>query len=95
MNEFVLALWAMAASHHQWEMPPKEPVAIVQPLESHGAARELSAGERRELRTAVERMARCATGRLRSDADAGWYIPEQKPTKSCGALAAENGGSEH
>jgi hypothetical protein len=88
MNEFVLALWAMAASHHQWEMPPKEPVAIVQPLETRGAARELTAVERRELRTAVERMARCATGTLRPDAESGLYLPEQKPKKSCGALTA-------
>ena len=94
MNEFLLALWAMAASHHHWEMPPKEPVAIVQPLETRGAARELSAGERRELRTAVERMARCATGRLRADADSGWYIPEQKPARSCDRLAAMNRAQE-
>ena len=94
MNEFLLALWAMTASHHQWEMPAKAPVAIIQPLETRGAARELSAGERRELRMAVEGMARCATGALRLDADSGWYIPEQKPGRSCSRLTAVNSAPE-
>jgi len=90
MNEFLLALWAMTASHHQWEMPPKEPVAIVRPIETPASAGERSAGERRELRLAVERMARCATGKLRPDAETGWYIPEQKPAGLCGALDVAN-----
>jgi hypothetical protein len=94
MNEFVLALWAMAASHHQWEMPPKEPVAIVQPLETRGAARELTAVERRELRTAVEHMARCATGTLRPDAESGLYLPEQKPARSGGDSAPADSAPE-
>ena len=86
MNQILLALWAMTASHHQWEMPLKEPVAIVQPLEVPGSGDELAVGERRELRTAIERMARCATGRLRLDADSGWYIPEQKAAGLCACL---------
>jgi hypothetical protein len=90
MNEFLLALWAMTASHHQWEMPLKEPAAIVQPLEAPGSGHELSAGERRELRAAVERMARCATGNLRLDADSGWYIPEQTAAALCARLNATN-----
>jgi hypothetical protein len=88
MNEFVLALWAMTASHYQWEMPAKEPVAIVRPIETPASARELSAGERRELQTTVERMVRCATGTLRLEADSGWYVPEQKTARSCARLTA-------
>jgi hypothetical protein len=94
MNELLLALWAMTGSHYQWEMPPKEPVAIVQLMETLGSARELSAGERRELRTAVERMARCATGTLRLDIESGWYAPEQKPARSCAQLVTANTASE-
>jgi hypothetical protein len=89
MNEFVLALWTMTASHYQWEMPGKQqPLAIVQPIEIPASARELSAGERRELQTAVERMARCATGTLRLEADFGWYVPDQKTARSCARLSA-------
>jgi hypothetical protein len=88
MNEFLLALWAMSAGHHQWEMPAREPVAIVRPLETSGSAFELSAGERRELQTAVERMARCATGTLRLDARDGWYVPEEKASGPCARWGA-------
>jgi hypothetical protein len=88
MNEFLLALWAMTAGHHQWERPAREPVAIVRPLETLGSARELRAGERRELQTAVDRMARCATGTLRLDRRDGWYVPEEKASGSCARLAA-------
>jgi hypothetical protein len=77
MNEFLLALWAMTASHHQWEMP-KEPPAIVEIQESAGQAHTLDARERRELRMALNRAARCATGRLVADWDQGWYAPEER-----------------
>jgi hypothetical protein len=90
MNEFLLALWTMTAGHHQWEMPVREPAAIVRPLETSGSTRELSAGERRELQTAVERMARCSTGTLRLDARDGWYVPEEKASGSCARSAATN-----
>jgi hypothetical protein len=90
MNEFVLALWAMTASHYQWEMPAKQPAAIVRPIDTLASAREFGAGERRELQSAVERMARCATGTLRLDADSGWYIPDQKTARSCVRLTAVN-----
>ena len=88
MNEFVLALWAMMASHYQWEMPAKEPAAIVRPIEISASARELTAVERRELQTAVEEMARCSTGKLRLEANTGWYVPEQKTARSCARLSA-------
>jgi hypothetical protein len=95
MNEFLLALWAMTAGHHQWEMPAKEPAAIVRPLESLDSVHELSAGERHELRIAAERTARCATGNLRPDADYGWYVPEQKTTGRCARLAVTGSGDPH
>lgn len=88
MNEFLLALWATTAGHHQWEMPVMEPVAIVRPLETPISARQLSSRERRELRTAVERMARCATGKVQLDAETGWYIPEQATAGLCADSAA-------
>ena len=94
MSEFLLALWAMSASHHQWEMPAKEPVAIVQPPETRWAPRELSAGEHRALQTAVDRMARCAMGKLRPGADSAWYAPEQKAARSNGDSAAANSAPE-
>ena len=94
MNEILLALWAMTASHHQWEMPAREPVAIVRPLQSFGLAHDLTTEERRELQTAVERMARCATGKLRPDADSGWYVPEQKAGSLCARLATANNAPE-
>lgn len=90
MNEILLALWAMTAGHHRWEMPAREPVAIGRSVETPGSTRELSADERRELKTAVERMARCATGTLRLDARDGWYVPEEKASGSCARLAATN-----
>jgi hypothetical protein len=91
MNEFLLALWAMTAVPHQWEMPVMEPAPIVRPLETPVSARQLSSRERRELRTAVERTAQCATGKLERDADSGWYVPEQAATGLCagGSAAGE------
>lgn len=54
MSEILLALWPMTAGHHRREMPAREPVAILRSVETPGSTRELSAEERRELKTAVE-----------------------------------------
>ncbi|PWU03420.1 MAG: hypothetical protein C5B51_19120 [Terriglobia bacterium] len=60
MNEFVMVLWAMTAGHPQWPMPPKEPVAIVQPSEQ--APRGLTSAEREQLRRALHRFVRESKG---------------------------------
>jgi hypothetical protein len=80
MNEFVLALWAMTASHYQPAMRAVEPLAIMEAAKP--AAPGLNASEQRLLQEALKRIARCASGKLRSDPETGWYIPEQKP--GCG-----------
>lgn len=80
MTEFAIALWAMTASHHQWPTkPPQEPVAITRPADAGKQQRQLTSQERDELRAALDRMARCSTGRLVRDEAAGLYLPEQKP----------------
>jgi hypothetical protein len=76
MNEFAMALWAMTASHHQWPIPPKEPVAVVRVVEASNPT--LNPDEQAQLRAALDRMARCATGRLMYDQGSGFYLPEQK-----------------
>jgi hypothetical protein len=83
----------MTAGHPQWEMPARGQWQLYGPSK-RGSARELTIGERSELKTAVERMARCATGMLRLDAHEGWYIPEQKSSGACARLAAENQAPE-
>jgi hypothetical protein len=77
MNEFLLALWAMTASHHEWEMP-KEAPAIVETREPARLANRIGTREQRELRIALERAARCATGKLVVDLDEGWCAPEER-----------------
>jgi hypothetical protein len=79
MNEFLMALWTMTASHYQWEMPPKQPVPIVQPIEELQTLPELTGGERLELQKALRRIARCSTGRVTQDSNFGWFVPAQKP----------------
>jgi hypothetical protein len=64
MNEFLIALWAMTASHHQWPCLPHEPAAIVRPAEERGTDRELSTEERRDLQTALQRFALGSSGKL-------------------------------
>ena len=87
MNELLMALWAMTATHHQWPAPPKDPVAVVQMAERNAANRTLSTADRQELKKALDRMAGCATGRMAADWDAGFYVPAQKPAISCGPVA--------
>ena len=79
MNEFLMALWAMTASHSQWTMPPKEPVPIVRPAEKPQAVPDLTGSERLELQKALRRIARCSTGGLTQDSSLGWFAPAQKP----------------
>jgi hypothetical protein len=79
VNEFLMALWTMTASHYQWEMPSKQPVPIVQPVEELQTLPELTGGERLELRKALRRIARCSTGRMIQDSSFGWFVPAQKP----------------
>ncbi|HMC57972.1 MAG TPA: hypothetical protein VKJ01_02155 [Candidatus Solibacter sp.] len=76
MNEVAMALWAMTASHHQWPIPPKEPVAVVRMVEAGKPA--LNPDEQARLRAALDRMARCTTGRLMYDQASGFYLPEPK-----------------
>jgi len=71
MNEFLLALWAMTASHHQWAMPSREPAAIVRPAKERQTSRELTNEERRDLQTALQRFALGSTGRLVMSSDSG------------------------
>ena len=42
------------------------------------AARDLSGEERARLRQALERLGRCATGKLVYDRAAGFYVPKQR-----------------
>jgi hypothetical protein len=79
MNECLMALWTMTASHYQWVMPPKEPVPIVRPVEKPKPMPELTGDERLELRKALRRIARCSTGGLTQDSSFGWFVPAQKP----------------
>jgi len=59
MNEFVMALWMMAAPHHQWPAPAPETVTVIRAPEApRVASRELTPEERAELRQALERYAR-------------------------------------
>ena len=55
MREFVLALSAMTASHHQWPLKPlrPEPAPIVQPVPVQTRSVDL-----RELRKAIDRYCR-------------------------------------
>ena len=60
------------AQHRGIERVP--PVA----MDDVKVARGLSDEERRRLREALDRLARCSTGRLVHDRVAGFYVPEQK-----------------
>ena len=42
------------------------------------AAHDLSDAERAQLRQGLERLARCATGKMVYDRAAGFYVPERK-----------------
>jgi len=54
MKEFVLALSAMTASHHQWPMKPEpEPAPVVQSVPAQTRYVDL-----RELRRAIDRYCR-------------------------------------
>lgn len=90
MNEFLMALWAMTATHHQWPAPPSDPVAVVQMAERSAPARTLNTTERQELKKALDRMARCATGTMVADWDAGLYLPAQNSAGSCDPVAANS-----
>lgn len=79
MNEFLMALWTITASHYQWEMPPKQPVPIVQQVEKPQTTPELNGGERLELQKALRRIAHCSAGRVIQDSNFGWFGPAQKP----------------
>jgi len=77
MKEFAMALWAMTASHHQWPTPPQEPVAVVRTVEA--AQPVLSEEDKAILRAAMERAARCTTGKIVYDPASGFFVPEQTP----------------
>jgi hypothetical protein len=72
-------MWTMTASHYQWEMPPKQPVPIVQPVEELQTLPELTGGERLELQKALRRIARCSTGQVTRDSNLGRFVPVQRP----------------
>lgn len=75
-QDFQQSLWAMTASHHQWPVS-KAPVVSVQKPQAV-AQRELDPVEREALRNALERGARCATGKLVKDTASGLWVPELK-----------------
>jgi hypothetical protein len=77
VTQIAMALWAMTATHSQWQMPTQEPFPVVQTVA--GAKPEYSSEERDQLRAALERFARCATGKLVYDQTTGVAVPQQKP----------------
>jgi hypothetical protein len=79
MAELAMARWAMTASHHEWPAkPPQEPVAITRPADAGKQGRELTNQERDELRRALDRLARCSTGKLVHDEAFESCVLEQK-----------------
>jgi hypothetical protein len=77
MKEIALVLWAMTVPHHQPTLPQAAPALLVQTAVETQAP-QLDAGERLRLRQALDRIARCSTGKLAKHTDGGFYIPEQK-----------------
>lgn len=80
MIELTLLLLAMTSN--QTEAPAVEagrPAAVSHEAKRDKPLRELNDEERAELRKAVERIARCSTGKLRFDPASGFYVPETKP----------------
>jgi len=76
MKELAVVLWAMTASHHEWPMPPNEPLVVVRTIDTSLPA--LNREEQTRLHTVLDRLAQCATGRLAYDPTSGFYLPEQK-----------------
>ena len=72
MREVATMIWTMTASHDERPMPPKEATAFAQAFDNGGQA---------AFRAALDRMARCSTGRLAYDQASGFYVPEQ--TENC------------
>jgi hypothetical protein len=60
------------AQHREIEQLQPMATADVKP------AHDLSDDERSQLRQALARLARCATGKLAYDPAAGFYVPQQK-----------------
>jgi hypothetical protein len=56
------------------EIDRVQPTAAAHPT----TGRDLSDDERSQLRQALARLARCATGKLAYDPAAGFYVPQQK-----------------
>jgi hypothetical protein len=68
MREVAMMIWAMMASHSQPKFP-HQPAALV---------RRVDNGEPAAFRAALDRIARCSTGKLAYDRTSGFYLPEQK-----------------
>jgi hypothetical protein len=68
-----IALWSMSAAHHQWPaLPARDAAPVVLPAPH----RELPDSERAVLIQALEKAARCTTGKLVYHAASGFYVPE-------------------
>ena len=78
MQEWAILLWAMTASHYEWPIPAS-PVAVeLRGVESRTGPPELPPALRAELKKALERTVRCATGRMTPYPASQLHIPEQK-----------------